>query len=134
MLGQWWWPIRARTGPRCGRRVVCVSRARSADCRHTHRFVSSNQLPCVCVHASQPDPTGELILLALPKFEKGRTFYRSMLRVKVQQIDPAKSLKRKFPDKDEWRGILRQLQDEGELTFTEERDEIVIPLPAAPDA
>ena len=80
------------------------------------------------------DPTGELILLALPKFEKGRTFYRSMLRAKVQQIDPAKSLKRKFPDKDEWRGILRQLQDEGELTFTEDRDEIVIPLPAAPDA
>ena len=80
------------------------------------------------------DPTGELILLVLPKFEKGRTFYRSMLRAKVQQIDPAKSLKRKFPDKDEWRGILRQLQDEGELTFTEDRDEIVIPLPAAPDA
>ena len=80
------------------------------------------------------DPTGELILLVLPKFEKGRTFYRSMLRAKVQQIDPAKSLKRKFPDKDEWRGILRQLQDEGELTFTEDRGEIVIPLPAAPDA
>lgn len=57
-----------------------------------------------------------------------------MLRVKVLLLDPAKSLKRKFPDKDEWRGILRQLQDEGELTFTEERDEIVIPLPAAPDA
>jgi hypothetical protein len=55
LLGQWWWPIRARTGPRCGRRVVCVSRARSSDCRHTHRFVSSNQLPCVCVHTSQPD-------------------------------------------------------------------------------
>ena len=70
----------------------------------------------------------------LPTFEKGRIFYRSMLRVKVQNIDPVKSLKRKFPDKEEWRGILRQLQDEGELTFTEERDEIVIPLPAAPDA
>ena len=55
-------------------------------------------------------------------------------RITQYSFDPAKSLKRKFPDKDEWRGILRQLQDEGELTFTEERDEIVIPLPAAPDA
>ena len=43
-------------------------------------------------------------------------------------------LKRKFPDKDEWRAILRQLQDAGELTFTEDRDEIVVPLPAVPDA
>ena len=57
-----------------------------------------------------------------------------MLRAKVLQIDPAKSLKRKFPDKDEWRAILRQLQDAGELTFTEDRDEVVVPLPAAPDA
>ena len=75
------------------------------------------------------DPTGELILLALPKFEKGRTFYRSMLRAKVQQIDPAKSLKRTFPDKAEWLGILQQLQNAGELTFAEDRDEIVAPLP-----
>ena len=40
----------------------------------------------------------ELIHLVLPTFEKGRIFYRSMLRVKVQSIDPVKSLKRKFGD------------------------------------
>ena len=72
-----------------------------------------------------------LVLLALPHFAVGRTFYRSMLRNKVQQIDPAKSLKRKFGDKDEWRVVLQQLQEEGALSFTEDRDEIVVPLPIA---
>ena len=78
----------------------------------------------------------QLIHLALPKFEKGRTFYRSMLRHKVLQIDPAKSLKRKFGDKDEWRRVLQQLQDEGALTYNGDHDEIVVPLPADahPDA
>ena len=46
-----------------------------------------------------------------------------MLRNKVQQIDPAKSLKRKFGDKDEWRVVLQQLQEEGALSFTEDRDD-----------
>ena len=37
-----------------------------------------------------------------------------------------KTLKRKFGDKDEWRIVLRQLQTEGMLSFTEERDEIIV--------
>ena len=73
----------------------------------------------------------ELIHLVLPTFEKGRIFYRSMLRVKVQSIDPVKSLKRKFGDKDEWRSVLGQLQDEGALTYNRDRDEIVVPLVGA---
>ena len=52
-----------------------------------------------------------------------------MLRAKVMQIDPAKRLKRKFGDKDEWRTVLRQLQADSMLSFTEECDEIVVPLP-----
>ena len=48
-----------------------------------------------------------------------------------ESIDPAKSLKRKFSDKDEWRFELRQLHDEGNLHFAEDRDEIVVPLLAA---
>ena len=53
-----------------------------------------------------------------------------MLRVKVQQIDPAKSLKRKFGDKDEWRRLLKLLQDDGALTYDELCDEIVVPVPS----
>jgi hypothetical protein len=83
------------------------------------------------VAAVGPPSLHTLILLALPTFHKGRTFYRSMLRAKVQQIDPAKSLKRKFGDKDEWRAVLRQLQEEGTLMFTEGCDEILVPLPTA---
>ena len=81
--------------------------------------------------AAGPPSLLELIHLALPTFEKGRVFYRSMLRVKLQKIDPAKSLKRKFGDKDEWRSMLGQLQDEGALTYNQDRDEIVVPLAAA---
>ena len=86
--------------------------------------------------AVAPPSLKALILLALPSFHKGRAFYRSMLRAKVTQIDQAKTLKRKFGDKDEWRIVLRQLQTEGMLSFTEERDEIVVPLPtpSAPTA
>ena len=86
--------------------------------------------------AVAPPSLKALILLALPSFHKGRAFYRSMLRAKVTQIDPAKTLKRKFGDKDEWRIVLRQLQTEGMLSLTEERDEIVVPLPtpSAPTA
>jgi hypothetical protein len=78
--------------------------------------------------AAAPPDLRALILLALPSFQ-GRVFYRSMLRAKVQQIDPAKPLKRKFGDKDEWRVVLQQLQTDGMLSFTEERDEIAVPLP-----
>ena len=80
--------------------------------------------------AAAPPNLHDLILLALPTFTKGRTFYHSMLRVKVQQEDPAKTLKRKFGDKDEWRLLLRQLQDAGTLSYDEDRDEIIVPADA----
>ena len=70
----------------------------------------------------------QLIHLALPKFEKGRIFNRSMLRHKVKQVDSAKSLKRKFGDKDEWRNLLHQLQEEGTLVYNESCDEIAVPI------
>ena len=78
--------------------------------------------------SAAPPSLLELIRLALPSFGNGRTFYRSMLRVKVQQIDPAKSLKRKFGDKDEWRNLLHQLQEEGTLVYNESCDEIAVPI------
>ena len=80
--------------------------------------------------AAAPPSLHDLILLALPTFTKGRTFYRSMLRAKVQQVDPAKTLKRKFGDTDEWRLLLRQLQDAGTLSYDETRDETVVPADA----
>ena len=80
--------------------------------------------------STAPPSLLELVRLALPSFGTGRTFYRSMLRVKVQQIDPAKSLKRKFGDKDEWRRLLKLLQDDGALTYDESCDEIVVPVPS----
>ena len=41
------------------------------------------------------------------------------------------SLKQQFGDKDEWRSVLGQLQDEGALTYNRDRDEIVVPLVGA---
>ena len=75
--------------------------------------------------AVNPPSLHELVLLALPEFPKGRTFYRSMLRAKVQKAD---LLKRSFADKDEWRSLLQKLQEEGILSYTSEKDEIVVPL------
>ena len=46
-----------------------------------------------------------------------------MLRAKVIALDPAKSLKRKFGDKDEWRAVLRLLHSEGAVNFDESRSE-----------
>ena len=75
------------------------------------------------------------VILALPSFTKGLTFYLAMLRTKVIALDPAKSLKRKFGDKDEWRAVLRLLHSEGAVNFDESRSEIVVPLPSTvPDA
>lgn len=49
----------------------------------------------------------------------------------MQTLDPAKSLKRNFGDKDEWRCLLRELHSEDALIYTEDRDEIVVPPPSA---
>ena len=74
--------------------------------------------------AANPPSLRELILLVLPKM--GPTFYRSMLRAKVKTIDP---VKRSFPDKDEWKAVLGELQTEGKLTYNEQgRDEITMSL------
>ena len=46
----------------------------------------------------------------------------------------SKSLKRKFGAKDEWHKLLKQLQDEGVLTYDESCDKIVVPAPASSPA
>ena len=43
-------------------------------------------------------------------------------------INWADLLKRSFADKDEWRSLLQKLQEEGILSYTSEKDEIVVPL------
>ena len=79
------------------------------------------------VHRSCSSPRSQRCA-SLPQWVKGRTYYRSTLRAKVRQLDPAKSLTRTFPDKDEWRSVLKQLQDEGILSYNSERDEIIVPV------
>ena len=57
------------------------------------------------------------------------SLYRSTLRANVKKIDLAK---RSFGDKDEWRAVLKVLQEAGKLTYSEETDSISLPAPVPP--
>ena len=57
------------------------------------------------------------------------SMYRSTLRANVKNIDPAK---RSFGDKDEWRAVLKVLQEAGKLTYSEETDSISLSAPVPP--
>ena len=49
---------------------------------------------------------------------------RSTLRVNVKKVDPAK---RDFKDKDEWKKVLKVLQEAGKLTYDAVNDSISLP-------
>ena len=51
-----------------------------------------------------------------------------MLRADVRRIDPSRP-PRSFPDKDEWKEVLKQLQEAGALTYVVANDEIHLPEP-----
>ena len=78
--------------------------------------------------ANGPPSLIELIRIALrDDFSKRteRSFYRSMLRVKVKALD-AKLGKRSFGDKDEWAQALAALQQEGALTYAVDTNTITL--------
>jgi hypothetical protein len=54
---------------------------------------------------------------------------RSTLRANVKNMDSAK---RSFSDKDEWRAVLKVLQEVGKLTYSEETDSISLPARVPP--
>jgi cobalamin biosynthesis Mg chelatase CobN len=83
----------------------------------------------VAAAAAEPLSLPQLINVALPRLIPGRIYYRSMLRQMVVLLDK-RGPKRTFGDKDEWRHALRQMQSAGVLTYNEDRDEFVLPLPA----
>ena len=47
----------------------------------------------------------------------------------VQGVDSAKALKRTFKDRAEWQEVLGQLDREGALTYDEDRNDGVVPVP-----
>ena len=85
--------------------------------------------------ANAPPSLVELIRTALrDDFSKrqARSFYRSMLRAKVKTLD-AKLGKRSFADREEWKGLLAELQQEGVLTHVVATDTITLPKQYPPD-
>ena len=66
----------------------------------------------------------------LPSFSGRTSVYRSMLRVAVKKIDTVKP-PRSFGDKDEWKAVLKALQEAGKLTYSEQNDTILLCTDAA---
>ena len=66
-----------------------------------------------------------LIEAALPEFmRRGQSrVYRSMLRAAVRKFDKTT---RDFGDKDEWKAVLKGLQQDGVLTYSEASDTITL--------
>ena len=59
----------------------------------------------------------------LPSLAGRDSLYRSSLRKFVRKQDEKRG-KRAFGDKDEWRAVLAELQQEGKLTYDADHDEI----------
>ena len=51
---------------------------------------------------------------------------------RVPQRPRVGAAKRSFSDKDEWRAVLKVLQEAGKLTYSEETDSISLPAPMPP--
>ena len=89
--------------------------------------------PLAAQTASLNPPTlEELIPRELKIFERRgqRSFYRSMLRSAVQNVDVVRP-KRSFSDSEAWKMALRQLQSDGSLLYNEGDDTVsLLPQPS----
>ena len=72
----------------------------------------------------------ELIELKLPAYRNAKRtrLYRSTLRADVRRMDTSRP-PRSFADKNEWKEVLKQLQEAGALTYMVANDEIHLPEP-----
>ena len=73
--------------------------------------------------------------MVLPDFAKRKQvkIYRSTLRAAVRKVDPVKPA-RTFPDKEEWKQVLLELQAAGTLTYQMDSDTVFLPVAATATA